>query len=276
VMQTWHGTPLKRIGFDMQRVQFATTNYLDLLRHQAQQWTHLVSPAPFASPIMRRALGFEEGKLVECGLPRNDLLRSDASAEVRDRVRRRLGLTDDQRVVLYAPTWRDNAFYGRGRYRFDLRIDLPRAAQALGAGSALLIRGHHLIADEIDTSGAPEFAINVSAWPDIQELYAASDALITDYSSVFFDFANTGRPILFYCYDLEDYRDNIRGFYLDLEAIAPGPVMTEEDALMAALADLDRVAAESAPRYEAFVRDYCTWDDGKSSARALDALFGRP
>jgi len=175
--------------------------------------------------------------------------------------------------VLYAPTWRDNQFYAAGRYRFDLRLDLARAQQALGDEYVILIRGHHHMADDVPDASRPGFALNVTRYPDISELFLVSDVLVTDYSSVMFDYACTGRPMLFFTYDLSEYRDNLRGFYFDLQAEAPGPLLANSDDLITAIGDIDSFAVRYAAEYRAFAAKFCPFDDGKVAARICDHLF---
>ncbi len=273
-VQTWHGTPLKKIGFDIANPQFISgTAYFDHLAKDIAQWDLLLSPNPFSTPVMRGAFRYE-GEIGEYGYPRNDLLcRSDA-AEVAARVRDRLGLPDGKRVVLYAPTWRDNQVYANGRrYRFDMRLDLERAWAELGQDHVLLIRGHHHMADDVPAGMRPGFAVNVTAYPDITELYLVSDMLVTDYSSTMFDYAVTGRPMLFFTYDLADYRDNLRGFYFDFEAEAPGPLLATSDEVIAAVRDVDAVAASYRDAYERFAARFASLDDGKAGARVCDRVF---
>jgi CDP-glycerol glycerophosphotransferase len=273
-VQTWHGTPLKRIGFDIEQPQFISgVSYFDQLADDVAKWDLLLSPNPFSTPIMRRAFRYD-GEIYESGYPRNDVLRSGDAGLVAAAVRRRLGLPDGKRVVLYAPTWRDNQYYASGRYRFDFRLDLERAWQELGDDYVILVRGHHHMADDVPAGPRPGFAINVTGYPDISELFLVSDVLITDYSSVMFDFAPTGRPILFFTYDLEQYRDNLRGFYFDFEATAPGPLLATSDEVLAAVKDADTVAAAYRDRYAAFAAKFCPLDDGKAGARACDKIFG--
>ena len=273
-VQTWHGTPLKRIGFDITQAHFISgMKYFDVLAEDVAKWDLLLSPNPFSTPIMRRAFRYD-GEILECGYPRNDILRSGESAQVAAEVRRRLGLPEGKRTVLYAPTWRDNQYYASGRYRFDFRLDLERARQALGDDYVFLIRGHHHMAEDVPAGPRPDFAVNVTAYPDISELFLVSDVLITDYSSVMFDFAPTGRPMVFFTYDLEQYRDNLRGFYFDFEAEAPGPLLATSDEVVSAIADIDTVAARHQAAYEAFAAKFCPLDDGKAAARACDRMFG--
>ena len=193
-LQTWHGTPLKRIGFDVDRPQFASgTAYFDHLASDVARWDLLLSQNPFSTPILRRAFRFE-GEICEYGYPRNDILhRGEPLVE---QIRERLRIPAGKRVVLYAPTWRDNQFYANGRYRFDLRLDLERAWQVLGPDHVILVRGHHHLANDVQPGSRRDFVINVTGYPDIAELFLVSDVLITDYSSAMFDFAATGRPML--------------------------------------------------------------------------------
>jgi CDP-glycerol glycerophosphotransferase len=114
---------------------------------------------------------------------------------------------------------------------------------------------------------------DVSDHPDAIELLAAADVLVSDYSSLVFDYASTGRPILFFAPDLETFRDDIRGFSIDLEAEAPGPILRDTDAVAEALRDLDAVVEEHGARYDAFVRSYCALNDGGAAARVVDAVF---
>jgi CDP-glycerol glycerophosphotransferase len=113
----------------------------------------------------------------------------------------------------------------------------------------------------------------VSAYPDGTELLAAADVLVTDYSSVMFDFANTGRPMLFFTYDLDVYRDEVRGFYFDLAAEAPGPLLSDGAELADALRDVEAAHAPYAERYAAFAQRFCEFDDGGATARLVDRVF---
>jgi len=274
-LQTWHGTPLKRIGFDITNPQFISgTAYFDHLARDVAQWDLLLSPNPFSTPVMRRAFRYD-GEICEYGYPGNDLLCRSGTAEVAARVRDRLGLPAGKRVVLYAPTWRDNQVYANGRrYRFDMRLDLERAWRELGRDHVFLIRGHHHTADDVPAGMRDGFALNVTAYPDITELYLVSDVLVTDYSSAMFDYAVTGRPILFFTYDLAVYRDSLRGFYFDFEAEAPGPLLAGSAEVIEAIGDVDAVAASHRGAYQRFAARFCSLDDGKAGVRVCDRLFG--
>jgi CDP-glycerol glycerophosphotransferase len=270
VVQTWHGTPLKRIGHDIAEVRFADPGYLEKLAVETPNWSLLLSPNRFSTPIMRRAFGYQ-GEILESGYPRNDVLRT-GRAEVAAQVRAALGLPAGKRVVLYAPTWRDDEYYGPGRYKLSLNLDLDRAGELLAEDHVLLIRRHPNVADEIPQAGRG-FVWDVSTYPDMADLLVSTDILITDYSSVMFDVANTGRPMLFFTYDLEHYRDRLRGFYFDFEAEAPGPLLADSDEVIAAIRDIDAVAARYQRAYQAFARRACDLDDGHATARVVERML---
>jgi CDP-glycerol glycerophosphotransferase len=199
------------------------------------------------------------------------LARADRDA-LTSRLRRQLGIPDHKRVVLYAPTYRDQVRDAKKRYRLELRLDLERLRDAVGDDCVILFRKHHYIVDPVPAT-SDGFVRDVSSYPDGTELLLAADVLVTDYSSMMVDFANTRRPMLFYTYDLDAYRDEIRGFYLDLVATAPGPMLRTTDELIAALQDLDGVQQEFQQRYADFAATFCELDDGGAAARVVDRVF---
>ncbi|MFE3457468.1 CDP-glycerol glycerophosphotransferase family protein [Nocardiopsis aegyptia] len=273
VVQTWHGSMLKRIGFDIENIRGKSRDYFDMLAWETRQWDYLVSPSPWATPILRSAFRFE-GEILETGYPRNDIFFSPDREAVAERTRRRLGLPEGKKVVLYAPTWRDDKYYTRGKHKLDLHLDLRRMYEKLGDDHVLLVRRHPRVVDSVPIVGK-DFVHDVSLYPEIMELFLVTDVLITDYSSMMFDFANTGRPMLFFTYDLESYRDNLRGFYFDFEETAPGPLLTRSDDVIGALQDIDRVAEEHRGTYRAFVDQFCPLDDGHAAERVVDRVFGK-
>jgi CDP-glycerol glycerophosphotransferase len=272
-VQTWHGTPLKRMLHDLPQVHGRDAGYVDRATRAAQQWSLLVSPNPFTSEVMRSAFRYT-GATLELGYPRNDVLHRPDRDRTAARIRARLGIGSDQRVILYAPTFRDDQVSG-GRFTFELPFDLQRMHDRLGEDTVLLLRMHVLIGGRLEIPAELRDVVrDVSSYPEIQELYLISDVLVTDYSSVFFDYASLGRPIVFYAYDLEKYRGTLRGFYLDYEKELPGPIVETEDDLLAALDDLDAVAAGFAERRQEFVERFAAMDDGHAAERVVDAVFG--
>ena len=269
VVQTWHGTPLKRIGRDLAGTPTADVAYMASMPRRAAQWSVLVSPNTFSTPVMRRAFG-HTGAVVECGYPRNDLLYAADRQKVADAVRDRLGIPDGKRVILYAPTWREDRPKQAGRYGLDLQLDLAHAEKELGGDTVLLVRRHYLVGGSIPQS---EFVRDVSRYPDVAELILISDALVTDYSSLMFDFAGTGRPMVFHTYDLEHYRDTLRGFCFDFATQAPGPLVPTSAGVVEALRDLASVTETHRDAYARFRESFCDLDDGTAAARVADLML---
>lgn len=265
-LQTWHGAVLKRIGFDIERPSFADSQrYLRRLERESRAWDFLVSPSPFSTEKLRSAFRFQ-GRILESGYPRNDILFAPDRDAIRARVRAELAIPEAAHAVLYAPTWRDNE-------TFSTELNLAELTAGLGRDHVLLVRSHSAVADTVELPPLPGLR-NVSDRDDPGELLLAADVLVTDYSSVMFDFAATGKPLVFYTYDLEHYRDELRGFYFDLTADPPGPVVGTTAELVAALRDVDALRDRFAPAYRRFQERFCALDDGHAAARVVDAVFG--
>ncbi|MEU2201451.1 CDP-glycerol glycerophosphotransferase family protein [Isoptericola sp. NPDC019482] len=271
-LQTWHGTPLKKMQHDVPNMAGRSDDYEKRAARLTSYWSTLISPSPYATRAFQSAFRFE-GEMLEQGYPRNDILASDRAAEARSLVRLRLGIPADKKIVLYAPTFRDDMRNGV-HWQHDLGLDIERLEREIGERAVLLVRFHPLVRTALpDSSTASGFARDAAKYPDIQELLAATDVLITDYSSVFFDYAITGRPMVFFAYDIDHYRDDLRGFYLDYEKSVPGPIVTTNEALSAAVAkSLDRTDGHEV-HVQAFRREYAPHDDGYASQRVVDAFF---
>ena len=261
-LQTWHGTPLKRIHHD---VLWAPEGRLAELDRDVARWDHLVSPNPVSTPRLRAAFGYS-GSVLETGYPRNDVLTSPAAPKIRARVRAALGIPDGVTAVLYTPTWRDRDYFEPPVGGLEFAVPLARLAEDLGPGFRLLPRLHHKVTHLRSTLDVPG-VVDVSYHPDVAELYLAADVLVTDYSSTMFDFAATGKPMVFYAYDLAAYRDTLRGFYFDLEPVAPGPVVDRPEDLLRALRDLNGGRMAYRRRYRRFQRSFSPLDDGHATER---------
>ncbi|MDX1259382.1 CDP-glycerol glycerophosphotransferase family protein [Exiguobacterium sp. K1] len=274
-LQTWHGTPLKRLGLDMDEVHMPGTNteqYKTNFSAQAKEWNYLLSPNLYSSAIFKRAFDFR-GLLLETGYPRNDLLYAPDRQQQAEQIKQSLRLPPGKKVILYAPTWRDDEFVTKGQYRFNLKLDLKQMQSRLGDDYIVLLRMHYLIAEHLDLTAFDGFAYDVSAYGDIAELYLISDLLITDYSSVFFDYAHLNRPMLFFTYDLEKYASVLRGFYFDFEAVVPGPLLKESDQVIDYIEHIETRSKQYEEKYTAFQERFCSLDDGKASQRVVNALF---
>jgi len=269
-LNTWHGTPLKTLGLDVRGVNvFDHKNVARNFLHV----THLCSPNAHTSDALIRpyhVAGTFPGKLAETGYPRIDRTLN-LPAEERAALKKRLGLADGAKCVLYAPTWRGE----QGESRFDierLEADLERLAKLPGK---LLFRGHHFTEKLLASRD-----LGVTVVPgdiDTNELLSVVDVLVTDYSSIFFDFMPTGRPILYYVYDREEYVAT-RGLYFDMDEM-PGPKCETLDALEEALQrtlQADTTQANDELYRQAQAR-FCPHEDGQVAPRVADwFFFGAP
>ena len=274
-VQCWHGTPLKRLGYDIDASDNAMNSIGEIrekYRTDAKKFSYLLSPSPFASEKFATAWDLnathQTHKIIEEGYPRNDRL-INAGDEERTSIRKKLGV-DDKRVILYAPTWRDNQHISGEGYSYKTEVDFDRLKEALGDRYVILFRAHYLVANSFDFDRYDGFVRDVSSYDDINDLYLASDLLITDYSSVFFDYSNLERPMIFYMYDLDQYEHEMRGFYLSLDDL-PGPIVKDEDKLIEEIEKSKNWTADE--KYLEFNRRFNPHEDGKASARVLARII---
>lgn len=261
VVQTWHGTPLKKLGFDRAQHE-GRASTPKTFAWGSSKWDLLVSPNAYSTEILRRAYTYD-GQIAEVGYPRNDVLSDEGV--VRDRVRGALGIDPEQIVVLYAPTFREGQ---RTRSAF---CDIEALARKLGSAYQLVVRGHsatlrsgsdHRVANVLD----------VTTYPESSHILAIADVLVTDYSSVMFDFTATRRPVVFFTPDMASYSTAGRGVYFDLEEQAPGPVIKNERVLAGAIRHAWSSRQERSVRYDAWVERFNTYDDGGATERLASVI----
>ncbi|QBO36594.1 CDP-glycerol glycerophosphotransferase family protein [Periweissella cryptocerci] len=272
--QTWHGTPLKKLGVDMARVQMPGTDtlkYKNNFTNEVAKWNALISPNRYSSDIFRRAFNFN-GEMLEIGYPRNDKLFMDDNPTQIAALKAKLQIPANKKVALYAPTWRDNQFANIGEYTFELPFDLAQLRAQLGDEYVLVTRMHYLIANQLDFTGYEDFVINASDYSDISDLYLVSDVLITDYSSVFFDYAILNRPVIFYAYDIDAYGEELRGFYMDYQTDLPGTIIKDTTALISELQQLSTNGFAVDERMAKFRELFVVDSKGKSAAEFVDYI----
>lgn len=277
LIQTWHGTPLKTIGTDVQNVTMpgvAQRSYHKQVIRDSARWDYLVAPNEYSYNIMQRAFRKPFTKLISSGYPRNDMLYNYTDSQVSE-IKEALEISQDKKVVLYAPTWRDNEYVHVDEYSAKLHLDLDQLLEKLPENTVILIRTHYLIANQLDLSSYGERVLNVSDYEDVTDLYLISNVLITDYSSVMFDFANLKRPILFFAYDLDEYAGDIRGFYIDYQKTVPGPIVKTNEELIPVLKDMlnspDKYVHTST--YSAFLDKFASWENGNSTQTLVEYVL---
>ncbi len=276
-VQCWHGTPLKRLGYDITKTDNAMNSIREIrekYRTDAQRFHYMVSPCDFVTEKFTSAWNLpawgKEDAVLQIGYPRNDFLSRCTDEDVAE-IRKKLGLENSgKKIILYAPTWRDNQHDADAGYVYESPVDFDYLKEQLQDEYIILFRAHYLVADNFDFEAYKGFIYNVSDYDDINELYAAADMLITDYSSVFFDYAILERPMLFYMYDMKEYRDEMRGFYLDIEQL-PGPIFKTESELVETVKSIDSIVDKD--RIKEFNKQYNVMNDGAAAQRLVQKVI---
>ncbi|MEU6678180.1 bifunctional glycosyltransferase family 2 protein/CDP-glycerol:glycerophosphate glycerophosphotransferase [Streptomyces sp. NPDC046925] len=268
-LQTHHGTPLKKMGLDQRRYPAGThgISFQKILDH-TDQWDFSLSANPHSTEVWERVYPSTAYQALEAGYPRNDVYFTAGQEEIA-RVRAELGIADGRTVLLYAPTHRD---YQKG---FLPGLDLERFVRSLGPAYVVLVRAHYFYGADAGLRGHPQL-VDVTGHARVEDLCLAADALVTDYSSLMFDYACLDRPIVTYAPDWQAYRA-ARGTYFDLlsgrAGETPGAVATTEEEL----ADLFRSDAWDTVRTTklraAFRARFCPYDDGSAAERVVRRLF---
>jgi CDP-glycerol glycerophosphotransferase len=265
-LQTWHGTPLKRLVHDIPPGSL-TKSYLDTMGREAAAWDYLISPSPFCSEVLPRAFRYT-GEVIETGYPRNDRLKTHTATD-RKRIRESLGVTDSKTVlILYAPTWRDYKRTATGNW--DL-VSYLEPDIKLPEGFQIMFRGH-TNTHNVNSAKAAGSSLDVTKYPDVTELYIAADVLITDYSSVMFDYSVTGKPMIFLVPDLNRYEAE-RGFYFDFRGSAPGPIVTSKAEVLDILSKLPETAKSFQNAYKHWQQTFNSLEDGKAAKRVIGAVW---
>ena len=270
-LQTFHGYPFKSMGISLWRVQGRPESVIDNeCVRRSQGWDAIVVPESFCVELYRREYRFTGNALVT-GYPRNDALVTADTASVRSRVLAELGIDPDRIIVLYAPTWRDTVATGAWTAKLFDGLDLDALAQRLGERYAVLLRGHNYNLRE----GHPPITDrvwDVSSYPEINDLLLAADVAVLDYSSIRFDWLLTGKPVVFFVPDLEDYLSS-RNVLFDFPSTAPGPLLATTTEVAEALLDLGSVVSEYAAARELFNKEFNRLHDGRATERVINAFF---
>ena len=307
-IQTWHGTPLKKLGLDIDEMNMSgetegasrsgetektvgqdkLKSYHESFRNEAAKWDYLIAQNDFSAETFKRCFDYR-GEILCTGYPRNDVLVRNA---------RTSNPAGEKKILLYAPTWRDDRYLGNGWYGYDSPLDFNKLEKTIGDRCRIILKLHYLVhlkPEDIPKSCIDSGFVTVCGNDeDIADLYLKADGLITDYSSVMFDYSLLNRPLFFYAYDLESYRDRLRGFYFDFVEEAPGPISKTEDELLEDILesgilsedsdelseknDNDAINLEKSrytKKYREFQKKYNMYDDGQASEKIAQLLTGR-
>lgn len=262
-VQTMHGTPLKTIGLDVPG-DFPTKKSEQKYIKRCRRWDYLIVQSKFVADLAPSAFRFEK-TIMDTGYPRTDILYRSNNETAMMNMKKKLGLPEDKKVIMYAPTWRI-------KNRFEMKLDLEKMRHYFSDDYILILRLHHFSATGWSGVQNDSFIYDFTQYQSIEDLYIVTNILITDYSSVMFDFAVLDRPMLFYTYDLEEYRDKLRGFNIDIEKEAPGPVLFYSDDIISAIEHLDETVEGSKERVSAFQQRYIEYECHNSSEKVFKIM----
>jgi CDP-glycerol glycerophosphotransferase len=267
-IQTWHGSAFKRMGFDEAEVRSGTRRRQQTLKKAIDRFDVFLVRTEHDVRTLTKGLQVG-GELMRVGYPRNDALVNNDNQAEQDTLRTSLGLTDNRRVVLYAPTFRPDQLGSAG---IVLPFDLHDFVERFGEDTVLLVRPHYLASFVLPPMYAHTVR-NVAQIHDVTPLLQISDALITDYSSVMFDYALLDRPMIFHVPDYDDYVGRNRGAYFDLASTAPGPVTRTSEELFTALTGLGGNATDFAGKRRDFVAGFGEYDTGQAAKAVVDRFL---
>ncbi len=277
LLETWHGTPLKRLGCDI-ALESSEDDRLEGIHKRyrivGNRVGYMPSPSRFYSETIASAFSLTPERAADIlhpvGYPRNDILVHPDPSRIKS-IKASLGLDPERKVILYAPTFRDNQRQDH-QYVFSLPLNLEQFGKVFGDHVQLLIRTHYFVASKLGDLSSYRWITDVSTYDDISDLYLISDLLITDYSSVFFDYAILRRPILFFMPDLDAYRNEIRDFYFDLTEL-PGPITQTQDALQALIPHALQQEAVTDTQREIFLSKFAEYEDGHAAEHVIRDIF---
>jgi CDP-glycerol glycerophosphotransferase len=268
-IQTWHGSAFKRMGFDEASIKAQTET-------QQRKWQSAIDRFDYflvrsEHDVRTLTKGMRVGaELLRSGYPRNDALVNGGNDKELAKLRKKLGITDGRRVVLYAPTFRPDEVNRRSG--LELPFDLDEFVHRFGDDTILLVRPHYLVSFALPPAYGHSVR-NVANVHDVTPLMQIADALITDYSSLMFDYSLLDRPMIFHVPDYDDYVGSSRGSYFDLDSTAPGPLTRTSEELIAAIADLDGNTTAFAGKRREFVAEFGEFDTGQAAKAVVDRFF---
>ncbi len=259
VVNTMHGVPLKHMGLSVAKKPETIAN----MKRTFASWDYFVTPCDYMSGILTGPHYGFTGEFICAGYPRNDVvIAGGKDCQMRQRVREKLGVPQGKKVILWAPTWRT-------KKRFDLALDLDRMREALADEYVLVLRSHYLESAFVPKSVYNDFVLNGHEYENVGEMMFAADALITDYSSIMFDYSLLRRPMVFFTWDYDNYMNEARGMYFDLREEFPSLIAATTDEVIGKFSDLGALESD----LERFHDKFNQYDQGDAAAKVCDKLW---
>lgn len=269
-INTWHGTPLKTMGFEIPGNPAASKNVL----RNFMSADYLLSPNAHTTKMFTdsyRLDGIYGGTIIEDGYPRIDLTLNSNPNEVKQKIKDfGLEVDENKEIILYAPTWKGNNVAKARNDMFQIIADMKKLKENVSSKYNVFIKVHPYL---YETAKKYDEIANmlISDSMDTNELLSVVDLLITDYSSIFFDYLITGKPILYYMWDAESYSEE-RGSYFELNEL-PGPILYTISEIIQAVRNVEKTSEEHSDKYKLFQKQFACYDDGQVTKRMVDFVF---
>ncbi len=264
-IQTMHGTPLKVFGLDI-KDEFKTNKSKEDYIRRNSRWNYLVVQGDFMANKAYQCFKYS-GKILKTGYPRTDLLlKGSKDKEKIKKIKEKLNLPLDKKVILYTPTWRI-------KNNFEMKLNIENMRKKLSDDYILLIRLHYFSGDSLEVKENDNFVYNMNKYNSVEELYMISDILITDYSSVMFDYSLLKKPMIFFLYDLDEYANNLRGTYVDIEKEAPGIIAYTSEEVINSILNIDSEIIKCQKRIDMFNNKYTNYECSKSCEKIFNEIF---
>ncbi len=268
LISTWHGSPIKKLFLSKDKNNKKFKKYAN----QFLNSDFFCTQSENNTTYMKEALALTDKHFINSGLPRNDILFSPDIDKIKTNLRKELNIPEGKKVLFYCPTWR------RYDYKMPMPFDLNELQEQLSKEWCLLLRSHVGKHDWVDKDNRKidltqnDFAIDVASYPDMAKLYIVADVLISDYSSAIFDFAITGKPQIFYAYDLKEYQNEF-GIYQDYKNFVPGEIPENTKDLIEAVKNINNYDEKYGDRYSSFRAENCSFDKGNATNMLIDEII---
>ena len=269
-LQTTHGTPYKHMGADIKSDDENIPK--GNLVVESKTWNYLISPNDHSKDIFVRSFEYD-GPVINKGYPANDIFYQDNSNKVKE-LKEKFNINPNKKVILYCPTFRDYDVDESNHRKFSLLIDLKKLYENLSDEYVIIMRLHYVLSKNLVISDEmKDSIIDLSDYDDVADLYLISDILISDYSSAFFDFAHSKRPIIFFVPDFDTY-SSFRGLYSEVTDLLPGPKLTTNDELVDCIKNIDEIEKQYQSKYDIFYNKFCNLGHGTATEDVINIVFG--
>lgn len=264
-VQLWHADgAIKKFGYKDKSNEKRTPSAIKRFGDVYDKFTHITIGGEKMSKIFQEAFGVEEKRIIRTGIPRTDLFFDQAEKnKIIDKLKKDYPIIKEKKVILYAPTFRDNEFNVN-----EINLDINLMKEKLKDEYILILKLHPLIKSEVGSKYG-EFVLDLSDYKNINDLLMIADILISDYSSVPFEFSLLNKPTLFYAYDLEEYKEN-RGIWGEYQELVGNLVVyNTEDLIKLITTDINSMENEIVE----FNKKWNGYNDGNSTKKVIDKIY---